>query len=278
VNPRAVAAWSAACLTVILTTTDPVYRTLVLVATLTVLLAAAGARRARPALVAAAVAGLLATAFNVLLSHLGADVLFSLPEGIPAVGGPYTVEAAVFGVVAGITLAAALLAAAPLALLLEADQVLDALPAFLQGSGAAVAAALNLVPGFGKTFRAVADAQRLRGWRPRDPRCWKEVVIPVLLTAIEDSIQLAESMEARAFGSGRRTRLQPPRMSAGDWAMVATAAAALLAFISAVLSGMVAEWGAYPFVRLPSPSPLPVAACLLLALPAVWWRSPRLPA
>jgi energy-coupling factor transport system permease protein len=278
VNPRAVAAWSAACLTVILTTTDPVYRTLVVVAALAVLLAAAGARRARPVLVAAGLAGVLATAFNFLLSHLGADVLFSLPEGLPAIGGPYTLEAAVFGVVAGITLAAALLAAAPLAILMEPDQVLDALPAFLQGSGAAVAAALNLVPGFGRTFRAVADAQRLRGWRPRDPRCWKEVAIPVLLTAIEDSIQLAESMEARAFGSGRRTRLQPPRMSGRDWLMVAVAAVAVLAFISSVLFGMVAEWDAYPFLRLHWPSPLPVAACLLLAIPAIWWRSPRLPA
>jgi energy-coupling factor transport system permease protein len=278
VSARAAAAWSAACLVVVLTTSHPLYRALVLAATVTVLVAAAGLRRASPVLLAAGVAGALAAAFNLLLSHLGADVLFSLPDWLPAVGGPYTLEAMVFGLLSGVTLAAALLAVAPFAVLLEPDQVLDALPGFLQASGAAVAAATNLVPGLGRTFRAVSDAQRLRGWRPRGPRSWGEVVIPVLLTAIEDSIQLAESMEARAFGSGPRTRLDPPRLTAAERATVAAAAAAVLLFVAALLTGTVAAWDAYPFLRTPSVSPLPVAACLLLAIPAVWWRSPRSPA
>jgi energy-coupling factor transport system permease protein len=278
VNPRAVAAWSVACLTIVLTTTNPGYRLGVLASTITVLLASAGARRARRPLLGAAVAGLLAAAFNFVLSHLGADVLFALPEWLPALGGPYTVEAAVFGVAAGITLAAAVLAVAPLAMLVEPDQVIDALPGFLHGSGAAVAAALNLVPSLGGTFRAVADAQRLRGWRPRGPRSWSEVVLPVVLTAIEDSIQLAESMAARGFGSGPRTRLQPPRMTGRDWLTVATAGAATAVFVACVLAGVVAEWDAYPSVHVPPLAPLPAAACLLPALPAVWWHSPRWPA
>ena len=87
-NPRAVAAWSAACLTIVLTTTNPGYRLGVLAASVTVLLASAGARRARRPLLAASAAGLLGAALNILLSHLGADVLFRLPEWLPAVGGP----------------------------------------------------------------------------------------------------------------------------------------------------------------------------------------------
>jgi energy-coupling factor transport system permease protein len=278
VNPRAVAAWSAACLTIVLTTTNPGYRLAVLASTVAVLVASAGARRARRPLLAGAVAALLSAAFNFVLSHLGADVLFSVPEWVPAIGGPYTLEAAVFGVTAGITLAAAVLAVAPLAMLLEPDQVVDALPDFLHGSGAAVAAALNLVPSLGRTFTAVADAQRLRGWRPRGPRSWSEVVVPVVLTAIEDSIQLAESMAARGFGSGPRTRLEPPRMAATDWLTVATAGAAAAIFVGCVLAGVVAEWDAYPSLRPPALAPLPAAACLLPALPGVWWRSPRWPA
>jgi energy-coupling factor transport system permease protein len=277
VNARAAAAWSAACLTIVLTTTNPGYRLEMLAVTATVLLVSAGARRSRRALLAAGVAGLLSAAFNFVLSHLGADVLFSLPESLPAIGGPYTVEAAVFGLAAGVTLAAAVLAVAPLAVLIEPDQVVDALPGFLHGSGAAVAAALNLVPSLGGTFRAVSEAQRLRGWSPRGPRSWAEVVVPVVLTAIEDSIQLAESMAARGFGSGPRTRLEPPQMAVPDWLTVAVAVAGAGVFVACVLAGVVAEWDAYPTLRLPPLAPLPAAACLLPALPAVWWRSPRLP-
>src|SRR5439155_83909 len=70
---------------------------------------------------------------------------------------------------------------------------------------AALAASFNLVPAVARSFTAVREAQLMRGWRPRGPGSWGELVVPVVLTTIEDSIQLAESMEARAFGSGRRT-------------------------------------------------------------------------
>jgi energy-coupling factor transport system permease protein len=274
VNPRAVAAWSAACLAITLSTTNPAYRALVLGAALVVVVAGAGARRARRLLYTAALAGVSAVAFNFVLSHLGADVLFSLPDQVPVLGGPYTLEAVVFGVVSGITLAAAMLAVAPLVLLLDPDHLIDALPGFLHRTGGALAATLNLIPSLGGTFRAVADAQRLRGWRPRGPRSWSEIVVPVVLTAIEDSIQLAESMEARAFGSGPRTRLEPARMSAADWLSVAVAGSALALFVLAALTGQVGDWFAYPTLQVPSLSRLPALACLLLAVPALLWRSP----
>ena len=71
------------------------------------------------------------------------------------------------------------------------------MPAPLERTGIAVATSLNLVSGFGRTFTAVRDAQRMRGWRPRGIRSWNEVLVPVVLTAIEDSVLLAEAMEAR---------------------------------------------------------------------------------
>src|SRR2546425_4792609 len=40
----------------------------------------------------------------------------SLPDGIPALGGPYTAEALAFGLSTGVTLAAAILAVAPFSL------------------------------------------------------------------------------------------------------------------------------------------------------------------
>ena len=96
-----------------------------------------------------------------------------------------------------------------------------------------------------------------------------------MLTAIEDSIQLAESMEARGFGSGPRTHLVTQRLSGRDWLVLGAAAAALAGFALARLAGWAADWYAYPSLRPPSVAPLPVLACLLLALPALTWRSRR---
>ncbi|HSR25854.1 MAG TPA: energy-coupling factor transporter transmembrane component T [Candidatus Eisenbacteria bacterium] len=264
-------AWSAAGLVVLLTTGNPVYRCLVLAAALAVLLASVGAARSRRPLLLAAVLGAAAAAFNVVLSHLGDTVLFALPAGLPVLGGPYTLEALGFGLLSGATLAAAVLVVAPVSLLVEAHEVVDALPRALYRTGGAVASALNLVPGVAASFTAVAEAQRLRGWRPRGPASWAEIVVPVVLTAIEDSIQLAESMEARAFGSGPRTHWRRARLAAGDRLVVCAAAAAAGLFVLARVLGWAADWAPYPSLTAPDVHPLPAAAALLLAVPALPW-------
>jgi energy-coupling factor transport system permease protein len=266
-----VAAWSAAGLVVLLATGNPAYRGLVLLAALAVVVAAVGAARSRRPLLVAAVLAATAVAFNPILSHIGNTVLFSLPDGIPVLGGPYTLEAIGFGVVSGATLAAAVLVVVPVSLLLEPHEVVDALPRALSRTGGAVASALNLVPGVAASFTAVAEAQRLRGWRPRGPASWAEIVVPVVLTAIEDSIQLAESMEARAFGSGPRTHWLRPRMGRGDRVVVAAAAAAALLMVLSRIVGWALDWQPYPELTVPDVHPAPVLAALLLAVPVVPW-------
>jgi energy-coupling factor transport system substrate-specific component len=126
INARALAGWSAACLVVALVATNPVYRALVLAAGLAVVLAGAELAASRRLLLGVGVAAFLATLFSFSFSHLGADVLFRLPDGVPGPGGPFTLEALAFGATAGLTLSAAVLSVAPLGLLLEPHQVVDA--------------------------------------------------------------------------------------------------------------------------------------------------------
>src|SRR5713101_7432769 len=91
-NARAVAAWSASCLFIVLSTTNPAYKVMVLAAALAALAAGAGLRRIRGLLVAV----LLIAAFAMLLKFVsarpGASVLFPLPAQMPELGGPYTIE------------------------------------------------------------------------------------------------------------------------------------------------------------------------------------------
>ena len=272
-NARAVAAWSAACLFIVLATTNPVYKAAVLVAALFALAIGVGLRRMRGVLTGVALIAAFAVLLNFVSAHLGSTVLFALPDQIPALGGPYTLEALAFGATGGLTVGAAILAAAPFSLLLASHEVMDALPAALSRSGAAIAASLNLVPAVAASFVQVTEAQRLRGWRPRGPRSWSEIVVPVVLTSVEGSIQLAESMEARGFGSGRRTSVRPVRMQRDDWLLAGASGAALAIFLISQAIGWAAPWNAYPTLTVPSVDARPLAACLLLFAPVLIWRS-----
>jgi energy-coupling factor transport system permease protein len=273
INARALAAWSAAGLAVSLGTTDPVYRGLVALAALAVLLSRVRPLgRLRPLLSLLGVAWLLAALVNPLLSHLGADVIVRLPDAVPLLGGPITVEGLLYGLDAGLGIVAAGLAVAPLSLALENDQLLNALPRALERTGAALAAALNLVPGMARGYVAIREGQQLRGWRVGGPSTWGEVLVPTLLTAIEDSVQLAEAMEERAYGSGPRTSFTLLRWTAFD-ALLAVASAVVVAGIFAARAlGMDPGWHAYPVVTAPDLEPLPTLLCLLLFLPAWRWR------
>jgi energy-coupling factor transport system permease protein len=272
-NARAVAAWSATCIFIVLSTTNPAYKASVLAAALIALAAGVGLRRLRGVLIGVLLIAVFAVTLNFVSAHLGTTVLFSVPDQVPAVGGPYTLEALAFGATGGLTVAAAILAAAPFSMLLAAHEVMDALPAALSRTGAAIAASLNLVPSVAASFVQVTEAQRLRGWRPRGPRSWSEIVVPVVLTSVEGSIQLAESMEARGFGSGPRTAVKPASLQGSDWLLIAASASALGLFAISQAAGWAAPWYAYPTLTLPSVDARPLIACLLLLAPVLVWRS-----
>jgi energy-coupling factor transport system permease protein len=272
-NARAVAAWSATCIFIVLSTTNPVYKGAVLAAALCALAAGVRLHRMRGLLTGVLLISAFAVLLNFISAHLGTTVLFALPDQIPALGGPYTLEALAFGATGGLTVGAAILAAAPFSLLLASHEVMDALPSALSRTGAAIAASLNLVPAVAASFVEVTEAQRLRGWRPRGPRSWSEIVVPVVLTSVEGSIQLAESMEARGFGSGPRTAVRSASLRRSDWFLIGASGTALVLFLVSQAAGWAAPWYAYPTLTLPSIDARPLAACLLLLAPVVVWRS-----
>ncbi|MFI5258331.1 MAG: energy-coupling factor transporter transmembrane component T family protein [Candidatus Limnocylindrales bacterium] len=268
--PRAWLIWSLAAVTIALSTDNPVYRGLVALAALNVLLAwLPRGRRLRPLALGLVMAAAIGALINVLAGHTGADVIARLPAEWPLIGGPLTVESLAFGADLGLGLVAALLAVAPLSLVLEPHDVVDAMPHPLERTGIAVATSLNLVSGIGRTFTAVRDAQRMRGWRPHGLRSWNEVLVPVVLTAIEDSVLLAEAMESRGFGTGRRTSYAAGRWSRGDLAVVLAAMTAAVLFVGLRVAGVAIDWYPYPTLYLPPIQPALLAGCLALALPAL---------
>jgi energy-coupling factor transport system permease protein len=272
-NPRALAAWSLSGITIALATGNPVYRVLVLLCALNVLVAL---RRPEVSLrglgIALVVAGLIAIAVTTLASHTGDHAFLVLPPAIPVLGGVLTVEAVFFGASTGVGIAAAVLSAAPLSLVLMPNSLVDALPSALARTGAAIGTALNLIPGIARSATEIRDAQRMRGWRPRRVREWPDLAVPVVLTALESSITLAEAMEARGYGSGARTHYGAVVWGWSDIAVCVVAPAAAIAFVALRLVGVIGDWYPFPDITVPPVNGFGVACCLALALPALVWR------
>jgi energy-coupling factor transport system permease protein len=272
-SSRPFAAWSAAALVVVLTSTNPVYRALVLLVAINVLVSL---RRTdatlRPLFITVGAAGILAVLLNAALSHTGAHVLFTVPDQLPVLGGPVTAEALLYGVDVALSIAAAVLAIAPLSRVLYPHDLIDAFPRQLQRTAALTGAALNLVPAVARNAVAINEAQRMRGSGGARLRDWHAVAAPVVLSALDDSLQLAEAMDARGFGSGRRTRYVTTRAGLAGAAVIACALAAAALTVVAHLTGGLPDWYPFPVATMPTVAAMPVLACLLLAAPLVAWH------
>lgn len=272
-NARALAAWSAAGLTVVLVSTSPAPRIVVLLAAANVAVAfARRGSRLRGVVVGLAIAAVMAVLLDLILSHHGDHVLFTVPATVPVFGGRWTVEAMLYGANVGIGIAAASLAVVPLVVALDPHEAIDALPRFLHRTGTATGAALNLIPGLQRSAVAVRDAQLMRGWRPGGPRSWAEIVVPAVVTALEDSISLAEAMEARAYGSSVRSRAFAPVWRASDVLVLATSLVAFALAVTARAFGLDDDWSPFPSPVAPELSLMPLGAALLLLTPLIAWR------
>lgn len=143
----------------------------------------------------------LAIPFNALSIHIGRIVLFQLPEGWPIIGGAITLEAVVAGAVSGLTLLTILVVFAAFNAVVDHYQLLRATPSFLFQAGVVISIAITFVPQMVLSAKEIRQAQRIRGHRFRGLRDLLPLVIPLLANSLERSIQLAETMEARGFGS-----------------------------------------------------------------------------
>jgi energy-coupling factor transport system permease protein len=139
--------------------------------------------------------------FNALSIHMGQIVLFRLPVSWPIVGGPITLEAIIAGAISGLALFTILVVFAAFNAVVDHYQLLRATPGFLFQAGIVVSIAIAFVPQMVLGAKEIRQAQRIRGHRFRGIRDLLPLVMPLLANGLERAIQLAETMEARGFGS-----------------------------------------------------------------------------
>jgi energy-coupling factor transport system permease protein len=235
---------------------------------------------------------LLSIPFNVLTGSSGSTVLLELPRltfpnwlGGVTFGGETTAESLVYAVSRALRLVALLLVATAFNVGVDHYRLLRLVPRALRQLGVVVTVSVLLLPQAFAQGRAVAEAQRLRGRRMRGIRDAGAFVVPVLAGALERSIQRAESLDARGFGStpsadatGRSTALLTSA-SIGltgcgvflyvwrrqEFALAALILAGLAAVLAVRSRGKGVETSRYSRESLTRPSAL-VAGCALLSL------------
>ncbi len=141
--------------------------------------------------------------WNLLGVHVGSHLLFRLPPTWPFLGGPWTLEALLYGAANGLALAVILAAFALVFDLLSPRDLARMTPAALYEAGLVLSVALAFVPQGRESLREIRQAQALRGYRGRGWRDLPPLLFPFLTLALEDALALADSLEARGFVSRR---------------------------------------------------------------------------
>lgn len=141
------------------------------------------------------------TLFNMLTAHIGRTIVATLPPGWPLVGGPLTLEAAIFGFVNGLRLITLLSFFLAFNAIVPISDLAGLTPRALHELGLVMLIAITYVPETARQFQRIREAQAIRGHRLSGLRDWRPVVIPLLIAGLERALNLSETMVARGYGS-----------------------------------------------------------------------------
>jgi energy-coupling factor transport system permease protein len=137
----------------------------------------------------------------------------------------------------------------------------------------AAALALSIAPRTVEAVGRVREAQRLRGLRTSRWRSLPSLAMPVLETGMEEAVTLAESMDARGHGRGKRSRYRPERWTAGAIATAATALTSAGVFLTVAWTGQAELHPSTSPIAWPEVEPLLLAVIALLSVPGFLPRS-----
>lgn len=141
--------------------------------------------------------------FNMLFVHAGDIVLARIPDVVPVIGGPITLNALVFGVLSGAALVALVLVGTTAGAMLDWPALMRVLPERAAPLAVAGSVAWALLPGMSTAWREIREAQAARGHRPRGVRDLPPLLVPLLDGGLERALTMAEVLEGRGFGVER---------------------------------------------------------------------------
>lgn len=149
---------------------------------------------------------------NALVSYHGDHALVTAPFSLPVLGQPMiTLEAIAYGAVMALKLVVIISSFALINLTVHPDDIMLVMlkMKFPSKSVLVVSLSTRFIPCLIEDRQRINDAYRTRGVS-LDTGGWFRklknragIIIPLLSNSLDRSVQVAEAMEARAFGSGR---------------------------------------------------------------------------
>lgn len=184
-------------------------------------------------------------------------------------GGP-TIENVAFAGLEGLRLAVLLVLFGTFNSVSDPFRVLRLSPRRFHEPALAAALALSIAPRTIDAAARVREAQRLRGLDTTRWRSIPALAVPVLENGMEEAVTLAESMDARGHGSGRRSRYRPDPWTIASTVTSAVAVMVAAGFIASVVAGTGDVRVATFPLRWPEADPILVTSAIALAVPALW--------
>lgn len=180
--------------------------------------------------------------FNALFARTGDSVLFVVPAAVPVLSGTVTLEAFAYGAMSGLAFAVLLAWLWVFAAHARAADLVRLAPRSFQAVALVVTMALGLAPATRRRLGEIRAAQAARGHRPRGVRDWLPLWVPLLVTGVEQSSQLAEAMIARGYAAEPRT-LRKRDLGLVTGGLALATAGGLMRFASEGPVGMLALGG-----------------------------------
>ncbi len=176
---------------------------------------------------------LLSTLINGLFAHVGSTVLFTIPKRWPLIGGIITLESLIYGAINGLVIGALYILFNVINLALNTKQITRLIPRAFHPVAMVVTIALTFFPSIQQRTREIKEAQMIRGNSMKKLADWLPILIPLLVSSLENAIQLAESMTARGFHKHTQVRST-------------TALVGLILAAFAIFSGWILQLYQYP--------------------------------
>jgi len=188
---------------------------------------------------------------NPLVSQVGSTVLVYGPQ-LPVLGRlNISLEAICYGAAMGVRLMAIITAFALYSAVVHPDKVTGHFSRFAWKSSLVVSLATRMLPSVARDLSNAREVQQMRGvdfssggLRERVQK-YSWLLEVLLLSSLEGALQTAEAMQARAFGSGRRSYYWREPVRPRDYICFVSALLALLLALYARLRGY-ADYSFYP--------------------------------
>jgi energy-coupling factor transport system permease protein len=253
INPLVKLVWAVSLTVVAVILDHPLFLLALLLSTLPVVAAGRVWRKWAALMQLTLYLCLAITLINVLVSYHGSHVLWQTDVKIPVLGYPaITLEALLFGVGMSLRLLTVISVFAIVTLTVHPDDILQALYKIKipHKSVLVMSLAARFLPVLAADAERISAVQQSRGLRLEHGNLVQRiknrsaVLIPLMSNSLDRTVQLAEAMESRAFGSGKtRVFYKLMRIKGLEWLALS------LSLLAVGLAVLIAwnGWAAYQY-------------------------------